>query len=154
MFPSVSSPPGFVNPVEARLSAALAAAGAWDATPIEIACAGAQWVTFQFFYTRAGAGGDFQFRIESSLRSADDLVLPNWARASVMSVGGVVSGADTLSNIQRGDIEYGSTGAGVEGFTYGPLHLGGTIERIRVPAHESGAIATPGTLYILAVFVY
>lgn len=146
--------PALVNPVTIRVSAALPAAGAWDAAPLEIACAGAKWVTFHFFYTRAGVGGDFQFRIENSLRSADDLVLPNWARFSAMTVGGVVSGADTLSNIQRQDIEYGSTAAGVEGFTYGPLHLGGTIERLRIPAHESGAVGTPGTLYILAVFQY
>lgn len=135
-----------------RAAAALAAASAWDAAPLEIPCIGFQHVTFYITYTRAAAGGDLQFRIEVSPYSSDLPVVEDWFRASLYSAGAVASGADTLSNLQREAVEYGSTAAGAENLVYGPLELRGTVERIRIGCRESGAPGTPGNAHIVALF--
>lgn len=141
--------------IAARALAALEAAGAWDPTPVELMSYGGSNVTFFFQYTRAGAGGDMQFRIEISpyIQDADAPAgIAAWYRSTVFQAGFVVSGADSLSNIQRTDNEYGSTAAGAETFVYGPLSLEQTTERIRVVCAESGAVGTPGTVAVIAHF--
>ena len=108
-----------------------------------------------FRYTRAAAGGDVQFRVEISPYSADAIATADtatWARATVFSSGVVVSGADTLSNIQRGGVEYGSGGAAAEDWVYGPIALDNVTERLRVSCRESGVTATPGSCSIVALF--
>ena len=144
--------PLIANPATVRAAAALPAAGAWDAAPTELACAGWGWVTFYFSYTRGAAGGDMRFRVELSPYSADIAGVEDWFQATVFSAGAVASGADTVSNIQRNDTEYGSTAAAIENFVYGPLDLKGTVERIRVACAESGVVGTPGAAHIVAVF--
>lgn len=139
----------------ARASALLPAAGAWDAAPLELICIGMEAVLLVFSYTRAVAGGDMRFRVEVSLFGSAALTpagMPEWARATVLDSGVVVSGTDTLSNIQRGRVEYGSTGAGAETFVYGPLALKKLVTRIRVTAQESGVIGNPGTAAVYAAF--
>ena len=132
----------------ARVSAVLPAAGAFDAAPLEMPCPGFDHVTLFINYTRGGAGGDMQFRLEANADASGG----TWQRGAVYSPGAVASGADTLSNLQRDTIEYGSTAAGVEGVVYGPLQLRGGVERLRVACAESGAVGTPGTCQILARF--
>lgn len=131
----------------ARASAALPAAGAWDAAPSELACPGFETVTLFFTYTRGAAGGAFGFKIELSPNFAG----ATWHQAALYDAGAVASGADSASNIQRESIVYGSTAAGAEGFAYGPFALNG-VERIRVAAHETGVVGTPGTLGVEARF--
>jgi len=131
----------------ARASAALPAAGAYDAAPTEMHCAGFETCALFISYTRGAAGGDMQFRVEVSPNSAGTV----WNRSSVYSPGAVASGADTTSNLQREAIEYGSTAAGAELFVYGPFDLRGA-SRMRVPCCESGAVGTPGTAAIEARF--
>ena len=147
-------PRGWQNPVTARASAALAAAGAWDAAPTEFFCSGAQWMRLQFTYTRGAAGGAFDFQIESSIYSVIALVpaaAGEWADPSVEAVGAVVAGADTQSLVQDGYDTFESQGAAAETWSYGPVQLNKTLERIRIPARESGAVGTPGTLAIACV---
>ena len=146
-------PRGWTNPVDARATAALGAAGAWDATPTEFFASGAQNLTFAFTYTRGAAGGAFDFQIEVSLYAVTANAptgAAEWITESVYASGGVALGADTQSRIQREYQTYGSQGAAAEDFAYGPIALKGTIERVRVRARESadGIIATPGTLQI------
>ena len=62
------------------------------------------------------------------------------------------AGADTTSLTQRELMSYGSQGAAAEDFSFGPVDLGGTVERIRITARESGVPGTPGTLQVEAVF--
>ena len=132
----------------ARAAAALAAAGAWDAAPTEMACPGFQFVTLYISYTRGAAGGDMQFRIEAN----PDAAAGTWYRGGLYDAGAVASGVESLSNLQRETIEYGSTGAGAETFIYGPLEIRGGMERLRVPCAESGVVGTPGTVSIEARF--
>lgn len=140
--------PGVAASQTARASAALPASGAFDTTPTEMNVSGFHYAMFYLTYTRGGAGGDVQFKIEASPVGAGD----HWYSIGTSSAGTTSSGADTVGNVQRGEVEYGSTGAGAEKFTYGPIALGGCVERLRLVAQESGATGTPGTLAALARF--
>ena len=130
----------------ARASAALPAAGAWDAAPTEFFCSGMDHIRLVFTYTRGAAGGAFEFRIETSGESSG----ATWEQASIYAGAPVVLNADTTSGVQREGIEYGSTAAAAEAFDYGPVELNGTVERMRISARETGAVGSPGTLEIKA----
>jgi len=146
---------GYLNVQIARVSAALPAAGAWDATPLELYCPYFENATLNFTYTRGAAGGAFDFQIETSAYSVAANVpagASEWITAAIYAAGAVVAGADTTSLVQRELESYGSQGAAAEDFTFGPIDLGGTIERIRIIARESGVVGTPGTLQVEAVF--
>ena len=148
-----SHPPGWHNPVELRASAALGAAGAWDAAPTESFTSGAEHVTLSFTYTRGAAGGAVDYQIEYSIYAVAANVptgASEWVTEPIYAAGAVVAGADTQSNVQREYQTYTSQGAAAEDFVFGPLALHGTIERIRVRARESGVVGTPGTLQITA----
>ena len=132
----------------ARTAAALPAAGAFDAAPLEMPCPGFDVVTLFISYTRGGAGGAMQFRVEAN----PDATGGAWYRAGLYSPGAVASGADSLSNLQRESVEYGSTAAGAQTVIYGPVELRGGVERLRVACAESGAVGTPGTVGIEARF--
>jgi len=149
-------PPGFENPVVLRASAALAAAGAWDAAPTETPCAFVDNLTLSFTYTRGAAGGGFDWQLETSIYAVVGNVpagAAEWVTQSIYAAGGVVAGADTTSLVQRELQSYTSQGAAAEDFSYGPIELNSTIERIRVRARESGVVGTPGTLQITAEMV-
>ena len=146
-------PRGWANPTTARASAALPAAGAWDAAPTEFFTSGADTMRLHFTYTRGAAGGAFDFQVETSIYSTVNLVpagAGEWADPSVEAVGAVAAGVDTQSLVQDGYDTFTSSGAGAETFTYGPIQLNGTIERVRIPCRESGVVGTPGTLIVVA----
>lgn len=135
-----------------RAEAALAAAGAWDATPLEVAVRGAEEVLLYCAYTRGGAGGAVDMHVEASPYSEDHATLHNWHRLTVRQVGAFAAGADVDAEVQRdGEITYDATGANREGFVLGAYGLGGSVERIRVGCAESGAVATPGTMHIMGI---
>lgn len=136
---------------EARASAALPAAGAFDASPTEMVCADMEFVALYVTYTRAAAGGAVTFKIETSPRTTDSLTLENWYQATILAGGAVVGGADTTSLLQRDETQYTSTGAGAETFVL-PIALRSTAERLRVACAESGVVGNPGTVQITAVF--
>ena len=153
--PTVPLSATYLNVQEARANAVLPAAPAWDATPTEMVCAYFDNVTFNFTYTRGGAGGAFNWQIETSPYS----VVANapagaaeWVTEAIYAIGGVAAGADTTSLVQHELQSYTALTAAAEDFTFGPVALNGTIERIRVRARESGVVGTPGTLQIEAVF--
>ncbi len=140
--------PNLVNPAQtARASAALPAAGAFDASPTEMPCSGFNSVMLFITYTRGAAGGDMQFKVEGSPVSSGD----SWFQQGLYAAGTVASGADVVSNVQREEVEYGSTGATAEKVMFGPIDIRG-CERLRIPAQESGVAGTPGTAAIEAVF--
>ena len=134
----------------ARVSAALPAAGAWDATPLELPCQGFRTVTLYMTYTEGeqAADGAFAFRLEVS-PTYNGVA---WFLGSLYSANAVVTGADTESDVQRESVEYGATGAAAELFTFGPIEIDPAAELVRFPAHETGIVGTPGTLEILARF--
>ena len=139
----------------ARVSAALAAAGAWD-TALELHVAGAETIYLQFAYTRGGAGGSFGFQVQTSPYSIAANVPAGgaeWSDGGSYGVGVIAAGADTVSALQGEQIVFQATGAAQEAIPFTLTGLGGVVERIRIPCHEVGAVGTPGTLQatILAV---
>jgi len=149
-------PRGYTNPVELRASAALAAAGAWDAAPTESPSTNAQHLNLTFTYTRGGAGGAFDWQLWTSSYSNAALVpagAQEWIAPAIYASGAVVAGADTQSLVQREYETYTTQGAAVETFAFVPIALRGVVERIRVRARESGNVGAPGTLQISAVMV-
>lgn len=150
-----AAPRGWHNPVTLRASAALGAAGAWDAAPTESFCSGAHNVTLSFTYTRGALGGAFDWQLETSIYAVVGNVpagAAEWVTESIYAPGLVATGADTQDLVQRDYQTYGSQGAAAEDFAFGPIALEGTVERIRVRARESadGVQGTPGTLSIVA----
>lgn len=134
----------------ARASAALAAAGAWDAAPTTIVTAGADRLTLFCNYTRGAAGGAVDIQILASpysLTAGAPAGAAEWVTMTIYDAGAVVAGADTQSLMQREYLTYTSQAAAAEAFTYGPLDISG-IERIQVRARESGVVGTPGTCQI------
>jgi len=135
---------------QARASAALPAAGAYDATPTEMACPSFDFVTLYIKYDEnaAAVDGAVDIRIDISPDSTGTV----WHRGTAYSVGAVVAGSDTTSNIQREEISYQAVGADAEYWVFGPVELRGTVERIRVAAQESGDVGDPGVCEIEARF--
>lgn len=131
----------------ARVSAALPAAGAYDTTPLILESPSAWFVTYYFRYTAGAAGGGFSFKVEVSPDST-----PIWHQTTIYAPGTVTPGADTVSTLQREELDYLAVGVGLESFVYGPVDLRRTVERVRLFAKETGVTATPGTLAVIAVF--
>lgn len=132
----------------ARTGGALPPAGAFDATPAELCCAGFDFCTLYASYTRGAAGGAVTIRPEFSEDSAGAV----WHTKGLYAPAIVVPGADATSAEQRETITYASTAAGAELFPLGTIYLNGTVERIRFPAAESGVVGAPGTLALEARF--
>jgi len=146
--------PGLVAQQTARASAALPAAGAWDVAPTELFVSGADVVHLQFAYTRGGAGGSFGFQVQTSPYAIAGNVPAGgaaWSDGGSYGVGIIAAGADTTSALQGEQIVFQATGAGQEIIPFTLTNLGGTVERIRIPCHEVGAVGTPGTLIVTLV---
>lgn len=135
--------------IVARASAALPAAGAFDASPIILPCSDFSFVTFYISYTRGGIGGAVTLK---PLASPLSDTLASFYQLSAVDVGTLVAGSDLVHIIQRQAVKYTTGGAPAELFTYGPIELRGTVERLQVPCAESGAAGTPGTCAVLALF--
>ena len=149
---SFSYPPGWTNPVILRVSGALAAAGAWDATPLETSALGAGGISFSFTYTRGAVGGAFDWQMEASIYGVAANVpagSAEWIPESLYAAGVLAAGADAQSRAQREYQTYAAVGAAAESFIYA-LRVGTPIERIRVICRESGAVGTPGTVQVTA----
>jgi len=144
-------PVAWVSPVVFRASAALPAAGAWDAAPTEFSVAGGEMMRLSLTYTRGGAAGAFQFQVEASIYSVAANVpagASEWVTQALYDPTAVVAGADVVSLMQRESQSYTATGAGAEDFFPTPMSLQG-IERIRIRARETGNVGAPGTLSIV-----
>ena len=149
MLPVSDPHPVIENPLTIRASAALPAAGAYDAAPTEFSVAGFDQLTIYGTYTRGGAGGAADLQAQAS-PYAQDAIGPSWFDQSLMSAGVLAAGADTQSRVQREFVTYQATAAGAQSFVVGVLRIAG-VERIRIRARESGAVGTPGTLALVGV---
>ena len=77
-----------------------------------------------------------------------------WANGTLYDSGLLAAGADTQSLIQGEHITYTEEGTGAaEARIYALIPLRGVIERIRIPARESGVAGTPGTCQITAELI-
>jgi hypothetical protein len=150
----IGSPyPFVVNPPVIRAVAVLPAAPAWDATPLEINTVGVHYATFYMSYIRGAIGGAVDFYFEISPMSVDPVAPPTWWRQTLYAGGILAAGVDTQSRVQREYVTYGSTGALLENFVWGPIDLGLSAERIRMFARESGVPGTPGTFGVGAIMI-
>lgn len=149
-------PVALQNPVVVRAYAALEAAGAWDPAPLEFACAGFIWVSLYLAYLPGEqAAGEVDIALHVSPYDVDasaSAAARAWMQQSLYAPGILAAGADTQSRFQREYVTYGAVGAAVENWVYGPLRLADGVERIRIPARESGVVGVPGSLEIIAVF--
>ena len=155
-YTQAAHPVRWTNPVVLRASAALPAAGAFDAAPTASFSTGAESLTLSFTYTRGAAGGGFDWQIEVSLYSVAANAptgAAEWVTEPLYAAGAVAEGADSQSRVQREYQTYGSQGAAAEDFIFGPIELGTAVERVRVRARESadGVVGSPGTLSIVGV---
>ena len=142
----------YLNLQEARASAVLLGASAWDVAPTELLCPTFRFVTFFMSYTRGGAAGAFDFALEVSPYVDDLAGVQDWFQSAQFAAGAMEAGTNTTSGIQRELVTYTATGAAIEDFAYGPLELEGTIERLRMGCRESGNAGAPGTVHIMAQF--
>ena len=134
-----------------RASAALPAAGAWDAAPTVVTSSGAESLMLAFTYTRGAAGGafDWQLQVSPYAVAADAPTgASEWLTELLYSAGAVAAGADSQSFAQHEYQTYTTLTGDAESFAFGPIELGGAIERVRVRARESGVVGSPGTLVI------
>lgn len=150
---SEGHPLGIANPATIRVAAALAGAGAWDAAPLEFACAGFRSLTLYMAYTRGAANGAFDYEIYYSPYSAD-LVAPavSWFSMTIYDAGALAAGTLVQSRIQSEYITYQAVTGNPEGIVTSAFNLVEGAERIRIPCRESGALANPGTLQIIGYF--
>lgn len=138
----------------ARASAVLPAAGAWDAAPTEFFISGANWMAICLTYTAGEqAAGACDIQLELSQYSVAALVpagANEWIEQTLYAPGAVASGADSQSLAQAEYITFMPVGAAAESITFAPVSLRGTFERARVRARESadGIVGTPGTAQI------
>ena len=108
-----------------------------------------------FAYTRGALNGAFDFQLQLSLYSVAANApagAGEWMDESLYASGIVAAGADTTSLVQAEIQSFTSQGAAQEVFVYGPIALS-SIERLRIPARESGVVGTPGTLQVTAEFI-
>jgi len=112
-----------------------------DQTTEWISCQGKEWISFYCSYERGAAGGIVQFFVEYRLAG---LTATFPCQQSALAVGAVAAGADTLSTIQRDNMQYGATAAGAEGWIHGPIILGGSVRDFRITYRETGVPGTPG----------
>lgn len=144
--------PIIANPVTMRAAAILPAAGAWDAAPTEVACAGAEWMRFFFTYTRGAATGAFEYYYDGSPYAVDVAGVEDWFHGSLYVPGTLILCNDVMSLVQREYINYCATSANAETFIGPPIHLAGCVERLRIFCREAGVIGNPGTVHVVAAF--
>jgi len=133
----------------------LPAAPAWDAVPLEFAIAGFDYAILYCTYTWALGSmliGAVDIQVQASPYVANLPVVQNWFPQSLYVAGILAAGADVVSRVQREYVTYQATVINVaETFSRGPIRIAGA-ERVRVVARESGDVALPGTLEVVAVF--
>lgn len=127
-------------PSGGRALAAVLITNAVQFTPA-VPARGFDFLTIYIHYERGAANGEVTLELE-----VQDSLHLGWYQQSAFGVGGVASGADTASNIQRQTVAYGATAAGVEGTVWGPIEIRGTIEAWRIGYVETGVPGTPGDL--------
>lgn len=132
-----------------RASAALPAAGAYDAAPTAIEVMGWTEITLLCAYTRGAAGGSVRFKVEFSYDNAPTV----FYQTTLYQSGALAAGADVNSLLQREDFTYTSTAAGIERFVY-HLELPSNVKTLRLTAREVGVVGTPGTFAVNAMLSF
>jgi len=147
--------PNVSNLLVARAYGVLAAAGAWDAAPVEWSSLYYDRLTLFLEYDAAAGGpaGRVDVQVQYSPYAVDAQVpagQSEWFDMSAYAVGAVAGGADTTSLLQANYFQFDPVGANLEAVTLGLDILAGTV-RFRVRARESGAVGAPGSCGVTVV---
>ena len=142
--------PGIANPATFRAAAILPAAGVWDAAPAEVYVAGFENLTLYITYTRGGAAGAVNFRVDLSPYAVDVAGVEDWFQTPIYDPDALVAGADATSALQREDFTYTAIGATAETFVY-TVPVAGAAERVRILCREIGNIGAPGDCHVVGV---
>lgn len=127
--------------VVARVSAALPAAGAFDAAPTEFSVAGFSYMSIYLTYTEGAGGGSVGTVVEFSDVSSGG----NWYRESLQDQDpAVAGGANTVVPIQAIVRVFDPLTANAERIKIGLIPIERNAERARIPASEIGVAGTPG----------
>lgn len=144
------------NPIEMRAMAALPAAGAWDASPTVVACAGFWWCRLFFAYQRGEQASDgsleWYWQVSPWSSAHADAEAPEWHDGTIYMPGNVTPCQDVHSIVQNEYMEFCSQGAAVETFIGPPIHLAGCVERFRVYCREGNSVGLPGQARVMGVF--
>jgi len=146
-------PAGVSGLNEVRASAALPAAGAWDASPTEFFVSGASSLGVHLTYTEGEPGGSVDVQLELSpyaLTANVPTGAQEWIPQTLYAPGVVAGGVDTQSLAQNEYVTFDPTGVTTEAITFAPVALRGVFERARVRARETSQQAVPGTCQITA----
>ena len=136
----------------ARVSLILPAAGAWDPTPLELLCAGFQHVALFVTYTSGGqAIGGVELKLEYTHDGVENAAAL-WYQDTAFTQPVVVTGADTVSDVQREGTEYGSVLANVAEYYVIEYDIPANAEQIRVSARETVQAGAPGVCEVIARF--
>ena len=136
------------NKLIIRASAALEDAGAYDASPNEMACDAADQVDFWISYDEdAGAtNGQVTVKVESAIRIGGT---DYWNNENVVIETGALSqGSNVASTTQAEEIEFDPTAATAEFIHLRALNV--NADKIRINVKESGDTSNPGTVVIYA----
>jgi len=136
--------------VAARASAALPAAGAYDATPTEIPTGGRKRLLVDFQYDEDPGAANGRGKYQVWLCITDGTAVDQWGPISSGEQQPTVQGANTETWIQAAEYEFDPTAATNEGIQR--LYDITGAHKIRIPACESGDVANPGTCRIDARF--
>jgi hypothetical protein len=131
---------------ELRASAALPAAGAWDAAPTEVPTGTREFLLLTHIYTRGAAGGSFRHMVEVCTTFGG---VDYWGQAKLIQRGAFALGGTVNSSQAIEDFLYGSQGAAAEG-SYDLYELG-RGHKVRVTDQEVGAVGNPGTLHQIGI---
>jgi len=134
--------------VQFRASAALPAAGAYDAAPTEVPTGGMCQLTIHLSYDEAAVGGRVRIIIYGAMLVAGADV---WRPLVLGEQQAAVLGAGILTYIEPGIYEFDPLTTGLEGVSI-PLDIAGGWYKVRIAAAESGVIGTPGTCQIDGTF--
>jgi len=133
--------------VQMRASAALPAAGAYDAAPVEVPTGGRRYLANFYTYTRGAVGGSTRTRVRVAATYA---AVDRWVQPTMIRSGAFAPGATTNSDWQREDHLYQEEGTGAaEGFfTIWDL---GRAHKVLTAGQEVGVVGTPGTLEVIGI---
>ena len=135
-----------------RARAALAAAGAWDATPTAINVQGYNRIVILADYEQGAAGGSCDLGIEWAPHQTVNVPAggPTWYPLTTMESQVLTAGVESVAEVQQAVIRFDPSAAGQNTFVI-DLSLPSNIERVRVAAREVGVVGTPGTLGLFAL---
>lgn len=132
-----------------RASAALAAAGAYDASPTEVPTGGKKYLTINPAYDEdaGAANGRLKYKVEGCVTTGG---VDNWKPISAGEQQATVQGAATEVWLEPAEYEFDPLTAAEEGVSR--VYDVRGFHKVRIPCCESGDVANPGVAEVEGTF--